>query len=49
MCVAYSVGQCRDLPDSFIEDALEVALGESRAFKVLLGLDLLCDRECLFV
>lgn len=37
------------LPDGLVKDALEVALGESRALEVLLGLDLLCDCEGLLV
>ena len=38
-----------DIPDSLIEDALEVALGEGRALKILMGLDLLGAEQGLVV
>jgi hypothetical protein len=36
-------------PDSLIEDTFQVSLRQCRAFKVLVGSNLLCARQCLIV
>lgn len=41
--------RARRLPDSLVKDALQVALGQGRAFEVLMCADLLGDGQGLFV
>jgi hypothetical protein len=38
-----------DLPDSFVEDAFEVSLGQGRAFKVFMRFDFLSHGERLLI
>lgn len=48
-CASSHVGMERHSLDSFVEHALQIPLGQSRALEVLDGFDVLGDLDCLFV